>query len=130
MTVFFIQGLKVVIPLSSGLMVSDGKSAADFIMGPLCVGIYFFLAAFKIFSLSLIFNNLTGIIRVCLAWSSLSFLVVCNCVLHQVSEACGYNFFKYFFFPLFSFPTGIPIMDVFVCKIEKKANKEFRKQII
>ena len=74
----------------------------------------FFLAAFKILSLSLPFLMFWFIVFNYLA---LSLLPGPECFLPQVVGVCVHNFVTYFFCPLLSPPSGAPVAWVLFCLV-------------
>lgn len=101
--------------------VSDEKFADKLLEDPLCVMIHFSLAAFKIHSLSLVFESLLIMclnvgLWINLPWSLLSLLHVYIHFFHQIWEVFGHYFFRYSLCPFLSLssPSETPTMRIFV----------------
>ena len=118
---FSFHHIKYILPLPSGLQISAEKSASNLIRVPLYVICFFSLAAFNIFSLSLI---LVSLINMCLGVFLLGFILYgTRCasriwvsgsfpMLRKFSAIISWNIFSVPF-PL-SYPSGTPIIWMLV----------------
>ena len=101
--------------------VSAEKSANNLIGVPLYVTCFFCLAAFKIFSLSLI---LVSLINMCLRVFLLGFILYgthCASWISHVREIFGCYLLEYFSVP-FSSPSGTPVIQMLVLLMSSQSS--------